>query len=45
VNYGAVIAASVAVAGWVEGAWLPPVSVAVAVLNLAPLVLRLVPAR
>jgi len=40
VNYALVIAASVAVAGWVDGAWLMPASVAVAVLNLSPLALR-----
>ena len=44
-NYAVVIAASVAVAGWVEGSWLPPVSVAVAVLNLAPLALRMAHGR
>jgi hypothetical protein len=40
VNYGAVIAASVAVAGWIAGGWLVPASVAVACLNAAPLLLR-----
>lgn len=44
-NYAVVIAGSVVVAGWVSGAWLPPVSVAVAVLNLAPLFLRLTRGR
>jgi len=40
VNYGAVLAGSVALAGWVDGAWIVPASVAVACLNAAPLVLR-----
>jgi phosphatidylglycerophosphate synthase len=44
-NYAVVIAASVAVAGWVGADWLLPVSVAVAVLNLAPLALRLAHGR
>ena len=40
VNYAVVIAGSVAVAGWVSAGWLMPVSVAVAILNLSPLLLR-----
>jgi phosphatidylglycerophosphate synthase len=44
-NYATVIAGSVVVAGWVAGPWLVPVSVAVAVLNLAPLLLRLAHGR
>ncbi|MBY0274255.1 CDP-alcohol phosphatidyltransferase family protein [Candidatus Binatia bacterium] len=40
VNYGAVLAGSAAVAGVIDGAWILPASVAVAALNLAPLVLR-----
>jgi phosphatidylglycerophosphate synthase len=39
-NYAVVIAASAALAGWVSASWLMPVSVAVAVLNLSPLLLR-----
>jgi phosphatidylglycerophosphate synthase len=41
VNYGAVLAGSAALAGWIGGAWILPASVAVAVLNLSPLALRL----
>lgn len=41
VNYGAVLAGSAAGAGWIDGAWILPASVAVAVLNLSPLALRL----
>ncbi len=44
-NYAVVIAGGVVVAGWVAGPWLVPVSVAVAVLNLAPLLLRLAHGR
>lgn len=40
VNYGAVLAGSAALAGWIPGAWILPASVTVAVLNLSPLVLR-----
>lgn len=40
VNYGAVLAGSAAVAGVIDGAWILPASVAVAALNLSPLVLR-----
>lgn len=39
-NYGTVLVASAAVAGWIEARWLLPASVAVAVLNVAPLLLR-----
>jgi len=42
VNYGAVLAGSAAIAGWIDGDWILPASVAVAVLNLSPLALRLV---
>ena len=41
VNYGAVLAGSAAVAGWIDGGWILPASVAVAVLNVSPLALRL----
>jgi phosphatidylglycerophosphate synthase len=41
VNYGAVLAGSAAVAGWIDGGWIVPASVAVAVLNVSPLALRL----
>ncbi len=41
VNYGAVLAGSAAVAGLIDGGWILPASVAVAVLNVSPLVLRL----
>ncbi len=40
VNYAVVIVASAAVAGWVDGGWLVPASVAVACLNATPLALR-----
>jgi phosphatidylglycerophosphate synthase len=40
VNYALVLAASGAWAGWIPRDWLQPASVAVAVLNLSPLVLR-----
>jgi phosphatidylglycerophosphate synthase len=40
VNYAVVIAGSVALAGWVTADWLTPVSVAVAIFNLSPLLLR-----
>lgn len=45
VNYGAVLAGSGALTGWIPGAWILPASVAVAVLNLSPLALRLVSRR
>jgi phosphatidylglycerophosphate synthase len=45
VNYGAVLAASAAVAGLIPGAWILPASVAVAVLNVSPLALRLAHGR
>jgi phosphatidylglycerophosphate synthase len=45
VNYGAVLAGSAAVAGMIDGAWILPASVAVAVLNLAPLAMRLAHGR
>lgn len=41
VNYGAVLAGSVALAGWADADWIMPASVAVAVLNLSPVALRL----
>jgi phosphatidylglycerophosphate synthase len=41
VNYGTVLVGSGAVAGWIPAGWIAPASVAVAVLNLSPLVLRL----
>lgn len=44
-NYAVVIAASVVLAGWAPGGWLLPASVAVAALNLAPLVFRVVHGR
>lgn len=40
VNYGAVLVGSAAVAGLVPAGWIVPASVAVALLNLSPLVLR-----
>jgi phosphatidylglycerophosphate synthase len=45
VNYGAVLAGSAAVAGVIDGAWILPASVAVAVLNLSPLAMRLAHGR
>lgn len=45
VNYGAVLAGSAALAGWIPGAWILPASVAVAVLNVSPLALRLANAK
>lgn len=45
VNYGAVLAGSLALAGLVDGAWIQPASVAVAVLNVSPVALRLAHAR
>lgn len=45
VNYGAVLAGSAAVAGWIDGGWILPASVAVAVLNVSPLALRLAQRR